>query len=77
MTREIHVDLAPSPAEVVVCSCTDVPIVQGAPAASALLAAWVREQIGPGADMSVRTPMGASASPASPGAPKTAVRIKP
>jgi len=51
VTREIHVELAPSPAEVVVCSCTDVPIVPGAPAASALLAAWVREQIGPGAEV--------------------------
>lgn len=41
MTREIHVELAPSSAEAVVCSCTDVPIVPGAPATSALLAAWV------------------------------------
>ncbi len=76
MNREIHVELAPSPAEAVACSCTDVPIVPGAPATSALLAAWVREQMGSGAEVCANAD-GSVSFAREPGAPRTAVRFKP
>ena len=44
--------------------------------ASALLAAWVREQMGPGAEVCANAD-GSVSFAREPGAPRTAVRIKP
>ncbi len=75
MTREIHVELEPEPGDAV-CSCTDVPLVPGASATSSLLAAWVREQMGPGAEVCANAD-GSVSFAHEPGAPRTAVRLRP